>query len=556
MYSALLAEYVPRAAAVTSRSLSDTGATVGVTLVPKVTRAVADTGASVGDTLVPQTTRQLADTGSTVASTLPMLVARGLASTGSTVGATLKPTKTRALSSTAATVTDSLGPLAILRALADTGATITEGVDSGSGGATRTLADAGSTVASTLAPLVARGLSDYGVARAPLADTFTRTVANGWGTADSGDAWTRLTGVASEFSTDGSVAMIATTVTTSSRYITAAASLLPDVDITARIALAVLPVAQATTVSLLARFVDTSNHYRVWMNFTTSAQVQVRIEKNVGNVASTLSAQVNALTGYTAGAFVWVRFQVIGSTLRAKVWADGSAEPSSWTVTATDTNFRTGGATGVRLIHASGNSSTPTLSVDDFTAVTGLSDATAVVPRRALADASSSVVDVLPITVQRVVADSAAVMSDGLLPTSGRSLADTASAVVDAITMTHLNAWLFIDTGAAITELVVPTAWHGRSLSSVAVTVTDALITHGSRAVFIVDAAAVLSERLDGSVAPTTFRWPSKLELRRSTRRVRLTDPTRTLVVVRPTTELKKARPPAARVIRPLVYRP
>lgn len=513
MYSQLLAEYVPRVANVTSRSLSDAGA-------------------SVGDTLLPQTQRALSSTGSTVAA--------------------------------------------------------------------------------TLAPLTARKLSDYGTVRAPIIDTFTRTTANGWGTSDSGDAWTRVTGVASEFSTDGAVAKIATTVTNSSRYMTIGPTLPPDLDVVARFALAALPVAQSTTVGLVARYQDTSNHYRAWINWTTAGAVQLRLEKNIGNVLTTLTTQPNVLTGYVAGTFVWVRFQVIGSTLRVRVWADGSSEPSTWTHSVTDTDLRVGGAAAVRLFHVTGNSSTPTLSVDDFTATALLSDSLVDVPRRALADTASSIADTLAVALLRLLADAASSLSDAVAPRAARSAADTASAlsdslvgvprraladagssiadtpsvallrlladiggslseairpratrsvgdtasaVADALTITQLIGRAFTDAGASLSELVVPTLGRARFLTD-AIVIADSLLQHGSRAVIVVDAAAVLSESLGGSASPTSFRWPSRLELARPTRRVRLADPARTLVIVRPARELVKARPPAVRVIRPLVYRP
>ncbi|HET7231410.1 MAG TPA: hypothetical protein VFJ16_15485 [Longimicrobium sp.] len=39
----------------------------------------------------------------------------------------------------------------------------------------------------------------------------------------------------------------------------------------------------------------------------------------------------------------WIRFRAEGSTLRGRVWADGSAEPAGWTLTVTDGALSTGG---------------------------------------------------------------------------------------------------------------------------------------------------------------------------------------------------------------------
>ena len=58
-----------------------------------------------------------------------------------------------------------------------------------------------------------------------------------------------------------------------------------------------------------------------------------------------------------------VRFQVLGSTIRAKVWPVGSTEPASWSVTATDTAIT---GTGVIQVAHSHSSGAHTVYVDDL----------------------------------------------------------------------------------------------------------------------------------------------------------------------------------------------
>ncbi|MFL5541698.1 MAG: hypothetical protein ACJ8J0_22120 [Longimicrobiaceae bacterium] len=43
-----------------------------------------------------------------------------------------------------------------------------------------------------------------------------------------------------------------------------------------------------------------------------------------------------------AGGWYWIRFAALGSTLRAKVWADGQAEPGGWTVQGNDAGLSSG----------------------------------------------------------------------------------------------------------------------------------------------------------------------------------------------------------------------
>lgn len=67
-----------------------------------------------------------------------------------------------------------------------------------------------------------------------------------------------------------------------------------------------------------------------------TSQNQLELAKRVGNVTSIL-----ATAPFTASAntYYWMRLDVTGgttATLRAKVWADGTPEPSAWQVTAAD----------------------------------------------------------------------------------------------------------------------------------------------------------------------------------------------------------------------------
>lgn len=50
---------------------------------------------------------------------------------------------------------------------------------------------------------------------------------------------------------------------------------------------------------------------------------------------------------YLSGINYWARFRVIGNTMKAKVWADGSPEPSSWMIDITNTARPTGSYSGI-----------------------------------------------------------------------------------------------------------------------------------------------------------------------------------------------------------------
>jgi len=57
---------------------------------------------------------------------------------------------------------------------------------------------------------------------------------------------------------------------------------------------------------------------------------------------------------HSAGAYVWVRFRVEGTSLKVKIWQDGKTEPHTWQIRATDTSF-TSGQIGVKTVRNAGN---------------------------------------------------------------------------------------------------------------------------------------------------------------------------------------------------------
>ena len=86
--------------------------------------------------------------------------------------------------------------------------------------------------------------------------------------------------------------------------------------------------------------------------------------------------------------FYWIRVVMSGSHLQARIWADGSSEPSTWTIDTTDTTYSAAGQFGVSTntfsqgtdtvkfdsITVTDNSSGPVTTTYSFTDVVTLSD--------------------------------------------------------------------------------------------------------------------------------------------------------------------------------------
>lgn len=145
-----------------------------------------------------------------------------------------------------------------------------------------------------------------------------------------------------------------------------------DVDIKARMATDVLAAGGSHYLHLGARFIDTSNNYLARLAFNTDQTVTLTLRKRVAGTETQLAAAPDAGLVHAAGRFFWVRLQVSGTTLQARVWQDGTLEPQTWAVAATDSSLLGAGQIGLRTILSSTNTNTlpVTASYDDFQQIT------------------------------------------------------------------------------------------------------------------------------------------------------------------------------------------
>ena len=71
---------------------------------------------------------------------------------------------------------------------------------------------------------------------------------------------------------------------------------------------------------------------------------------------------------YKAGQVFWLRLQTLGSSIQAKSWADGKAEPASWQISVVDLTPLVGGSVGFGAHAGSGLSNSVEIVADDFSA--------------------------------------------------------------------------------------------------------------------------------------------------------------------------------------------
>ena len=179
-------------------------------------------------------------------------------------------------------------------------------------------------------------------------DDFGRDIAGGWGTADTGGAWTAGAG----FSVSDGAGRI---LVGKSQTRIASLNAVSARDTDARLTFSTDKVADGGGLHLNFVAQRTSEgEYRAKLRISSAGVIAVGVAKVVGTT-ETLIANRN-LSGYThtAEAKVNVRFQTVaegaGTTLRVKVWPEGTEKPTAWWVTTTDSEsaLQTAGQVQVR----------------------------------------------------------------------------------------------------------------------------------------------------------------------------------------------------------------
>ncbi|WP_431278362.1 PKD domain-containing protein [Leifsonia poae] len=177
-------------------------------------------------------------------------------------------------------------------------------------------------------------------------DTFERTSASGWGSADLGGAWTGA-GAASAYTVgSGTATIVGAAGSTKTELLSGISS--TNTDTSVQFTTDKTSTGGGLFVSAVGRSIGTSEYTaRVWMQASGVVQLQLL----QGSTAMQL-VNIAGLT-YTPGQQYQLRLQVFGTsptTIRAKVWKVGTTEPATWQASATDTTaaLQAAGSVGLR----------------------------------------------------------------------------------------------------------------------------------------------------------------------------------------------------------------
>ncbi len=169
-------------------------------------------------------------------------------------------------------------------------------------------------------------------------DTFSRTSASGWGTADQGGAWA-LSTTASLYAVDGSTGSMQLKTAASGPMAMLNSVSQANVNIAVDTSISAAATGGGAYVNLLARHVGTSD-YRIKERFVAGGTIQLIISKVVSGTETTLkTVNITGVT-YVPGDVYRLRGVVSGSgttTITGKLWKVGTTEPATAQVTVTDT---------------------------------------------------------------------------------------------------------------------------------------------------------------------------------------------------------------------------
>ncbi len=202
-----------------------------------------------------------------------------------------------------------------------------------------------------------------------LKDTFTRTVANDWGTPDTGSAWTATGGSASDYAVGSGIGTV-TLSTVDVQRRTRISAVSPDFDIYCDVTTSALATGDSLYGGVTGRMADSSNMYMARIAFTTANTIVVSLRKMIAGVQTELGTYTLPDT-HVAGTFMRVRWQADGSTLRVRAWMAAASEPSQWHIDTTDTSLTTAGQIGTRSIRVTGNTNAASVAIqyDNFEVV-------------------------------------------------------------------------------------------------------------------------------------------------------------------------------------------
>jgi PKD repeat protein len=199
-------------------------------------------------------------------------------------------------------------------------------------------------------------------------DSFSRTFTGGWGTATTGGSWTPSS--AANSSVNGSLGVFAHTAGTTRRAVLGSVSSAATTA-SANVSIDKAAAGSSTYAGVVVRQVG-SAFYQARARFLPDGTVALQLMQGSSTVLA--NATIPGLT-YALGSQLAIKVEATGSSptsLSAKLWIAGTAEPSAWTLTTTDATagLQAAGSVGVESYVSAASTNVPlNVRFDEFAAV-------------------------------------------------------------------------------------------------------------------------------------------------------------------------------------------
>ncbi|WP_169514502.1 vanadium-dependent haloperoxidase [Actinokineospora enzanensis] len=203
-------------------------------------------------------------------------------------------------------------------------------------------------------------------------DSFARSVTDGFGPADTGGDWW-VGDPAVDYAVRGGAGRITLPVAGAGRsaYLNRIRS--TDTDLAVKISTDKLATGNGVYVAAVGRKINDAGTYRATVSLRPDGSVRLGLRRTDAAGAETALTTDQTISGlaYQPGSVLRVRLQVTGTaptTLRAKVWADGTAEPGWQATTSDQTGALQGAGNAGLLANLSGSATNAPIvvTVDDI----------------------------------------------------------------------------------------------------------------------------------------------------------------------------------------------
>jgi PKD repeat protein len=200
-------------------------------------------------------------------------------------------------------------------------------------------------------------------------DAFGRTVVNGWGTADTGGAWSSSS-TASNLAVAGGRGTIRMGSPGSGPGVQLNSVSSTDTDVRVRMGADKAATGGGIYLTTQPRLMVSGDRYAADARLLSTGGVSVILSRVVGSTETTL--QTVTVPGLTVapGQLIEFRAQATGTsptTLRAKAWAVGAPEPAGWTASVTDSTaaLQAAGRIGLRTYLSGSATNAPVFALFD-----------------------------------------------------------------------------------------------------------------------------------------------------------------------------------------------